>query len=1189
LLMPSAQVAPEQEGVVGAVWNGLNVFGDNVANAVTDAVNAVGEAFESLTGEELEAREVENRKLMSRTLTSKRILATATSEEDVDMAQRYMLGDEDNPDFSRAEWNRLMHEKPSKQTVHKAFKVLDDLAAAKREEELAARKMKKYNTRVLMRVFKHDGDKSTPYFVNVVNSVYLDDLRKIISERLGVTGRFKVLWLNLGGETIELNSQRIFSKYADTMWCTRPWELHVQPEGKAMVKSLALHDYTKTLFVKYDINNNKQIDKAELKKMLLELDRDKIQCSEKLLEKFVDVEFPDLDKDNSGGLTLNEFTDYVTSMTRFMRDELLTLANHHNALEVTSSRAMEQTLPAVLIDEPPEGQEYIDVAPRNQYGISLRIPRGTFEPGTSVSISTVAPNSIGHLQDGAKAQRGEFVFTPIVSIHIPGLEPGAKPTVAKPIDRANVQYFPKPITLIMPHCFDYNEEDSVVALGAPHGCNQWEGIHEVVSAADTEVDVLKLLKGKEEGTMEMQIKYAGIFAGFTHPDIDDVCRVRAYIFALPELPRDDSSALRVHLCPETPDQVEQMRLSETCEWGLTAEIGKSKVMKLCQGTRLQLTYLKQTVNLLWMGAHVSAEFTVPRSDDRGEEPPEGGWPPDGDKREKLKGSVHIDAIESDMGTRAKRLPAVKKRAGFANWTPPNEILFETWLQAEVRPDPPHNVKVVRDQYEFTVSWKAPLALDGDGDGIVSEITHYAIEIATNGPSGTLYPWMQVWAGQAHTPPDFHELLQEEYKKRGKSTKDAPQAVEPKKLLSQVSEKRLEEKAKSGAAPAVPAGENTQKERGKKKKGDAKKVSKPAKAKARRASVAMAETPTYSYTILADPELFGRLRVRCWNETIPQPSKYSEEVKLERYIGDLLTAKTSYQNDLEAIRRHYYVDLHEGQETRIGPPASTGEWGGDKMPPPPQPLKKGVRIPPVPYDYPAIARTPEILKCADELVGIYRLFGVHGGGAGTLFGLRIEHIIQAAAGSPLMDGKSTPRRTAATLNEPLVLLCEVAYNDKLLPGCDTVVVMKDAWNWVDEKVAGIIRQIVDTAVPNYELCKKHSHLTELLYVLTQIYEMMQQCEKDKTIACHLTDSEYSPALKKKLEHEMAEQMADILWKLSNELIEMVIDVEDGDADDGKVIKNDSLASSVGQLARLELIAQNKRQHQGQAQGENCVVS
>lgn len=189
----------------------------------------------------------------------------------------------------------------------------------------------------------------------------------------------------------------------------------------------------------------------------------------------------------------------------------------------------------------------------------------------------------------------------------------------------------------------------------------------------------------------------------------------------------------------------------------------------------------------------------------------------------------------------------------------------------------------------------------------------------------------------------------------------------------------------------------------------------------------------------------------------------------------------------------------------------------------------------------------------------------------------------------MDGKSTPRRTAATLNEPLVLLCEVAYNDKLLPGCDTVVVMKDAWNWVDEKVAGIIRQIVDTAVPNYELCKKHSHLTELLYVLTQIYEMMQQCEKDKTIACHLTDSEYSPALKKKLEHEMAEQMADILWKLSNELIEMVIDVEDGDADDGKVIKNDSLASSVGQLARLELIAQNKRQHQGQAQGENCVVS
>ena len=138
-----------------------------------------------------------------------------------------------------------------------------------------------------------------------------------------------------------------------------------------------------------------------------------------------------------------------------------------------------------------------------------------------------------------------------------------------------------------------------------------------------------------------------------------------------------------------------------------------QVMALCQGARVKLTYEGQTFTMLWMGAHVENEFTIERSDDKGEEPPEGGWPPHGDMREKLKvrsrslwspsesfrsfrpsepfsslpnpshpsspnlspsdpsdpsrpppqGNLHLEIVEG-LGNRGKRTNAVAKRAGF---------------------------------------------------------------------------------------------------------------------------------------------------------------------------------------------------------------------------------------------------------------------------------------------------------------------------------------------------------------------------------------------------------------------------------------------------------------------------------------------------------------------------------------------
>ena len=43
---------------------------------------------------------------------------------------------------------------------------------------------------------------------------------------------------------------------------------------------------------------------------------------------------------------------------------------------------------------------------------------------------------------------------------------------------------------------------------------------------------------------------------------------------------------------------------------------------------------------------------------------------------------------------------------------------------------------------------------------------------------------------------------------------------------------------------------------------------------------------FAHKISVEPGLFGRLRMRCWSEGELRPSRYSEEVKLPRYLGKI---------------------------------------------------------------------------------------------------------------------------------------------------------------------------------------------------------------------------------------------------------------------------------------------------------------
>ena len=276
-----------------------------------------------------------------------------------------------------------------------------------------------------------------------------------------------------------------------------------------------------------------------------------------------------------------------------------------------------------------------------------------------------------------------------------------------------------------------------------------------------------------------------------------------------------------------------------------------------------------------------------------------------------------------------------------------------------------------------------------------------------------------------------------------------------------------------------------------------------------------------YTLEVEPALFGRLRLRCWSEEENRPSRYSNAVRLPKFVtgsgvGDGLPQPKDVQQQLvEAARRDYFARFPQhvtdrappgpdkwgsctlladsgvlpagrSVEHRIGNQASLNVWGGDSMPSPPPRTEEEVArcMPasaPVPYDVPAlpIADIPGLEDAGAALARVYRQMGAAGGGGGQLLGLRIDHVLHAIMGTPITEFRYSPRRTQSTLEQPLIALCEVVYADVLLPLLDTAVVCRSELGYVDEKVAGIVAQLV-TLRAHHDFIEQH--ILEILGVL-----------------------------------------------------------------------------------------------------------
>lgn len=311
-----------------------------------------------------------------------------------------------------------------------------------------------------------------------------------------------------------------------------------------------------------------------------------------------------------------------------------------------------------------------------------------------------------------------------------------------------------------------------------------------------------------------------------------------------------------------------------------------------------------------------------------------------------------------------------------------------------------------------------------------------------------------------------------------------------------------------------------------------------------------KSEVFSYTLAVDPGLFGKLRIRCWAEGEVRPSKYSEEVVIHRWNGKIETFKSPQEVQVDKEIAAYYTRLGPQHITdggcpvrhRIGNTPSCNVWGGDAMLAPPSCKQRpGGAVPvPIPYDVPRLP-VDEITGLGEfgtTLASFYRDMGVWAGGGGSFCGLRIDHVAQAVMGTPIANGLYSPSRTAATLQQPLLALCEVVYNDVLLPFLDTVVVLKAEWQYVDEKVYGIIAQ-VKTMAGYYNACKPH--LSQILWCLAHIYEMMRQCQiEDQGFAFHLKHPQYVDSLRRTLRGELTVRMCEVQWQLSTALLDMQID-------------------------------------------------
>ena len=147
-----------------------------------------------------------------------------------------------------AAWNRVMHNDPAGGVVRGAKTKMSVHMKNDKKETHDARKLKRFSSIIHVRVVHHLADHTErAVLLECVDGVYLTQLTKMVQEALKQP-KVRLLWLTAEGETIVLDSQRVFDQFAGEEWCVQPWVLHVHEDSPKATHALALHDASRALF-----------------------------------------------------------------------------------------------------------------------------------------------------------------------------------------------------------------------------------------------------------------------------------------------------------------------------------------------------------------------------------------------------------------------------------------------------------------------------------------------------------------------------------------------------------------------------------------------------------------------------------------------------------------------------------------------------------------------------------------------------------------------------------------------------------------------------------------------------------------------------------------------------------------------------------------------------------------------------
>ena len=194
------------------------------------------------------------------------------------------------------------------QPVESAIVEANRALAVATRKELEARKMLKPNSQVTMRVHVHSAVGDPAYFLfNVAYSIRWADLESVIRARCGeqLPKSHCFFWCTPGGQVVEISSQAGLSRLALTLWCSHPWVMHTHESADELAVRL-LAPTARRLFLKYDVNGNGRVERRELLRLLSDLQLERLDLPEQLIERFTEHEFARLDSDGSQGVQMRE-------------------------------------------------------------------------------------------------------------------------------------------------------------------------------------------------------------------------------------------------------------------------------------------------------------------------------------------------------------------------------------------------------------------------------------------------------------------------------------------------------------------------------------------------------------------------------------------------------------------------------------------------------------------------------------------------------------------------------------------------------------------------------------------------------------------------------------------------------------------------------------------------------------------